>query len=90
MKHLLLIRRPFSQKVIPRFQKYGQIKLNFKDLVSQLPLITANVKNRLSCKNEWVNPEAKPDWVAALYSDYVKKRYEIDQVRRLRNQHAAQ
>ena len=29
-----IFQRLYSQKVIPRFHKYGQLKLNFKEIVS--------------------------------------------------------
>ncbi len=66
-------------KALPRVHRFGRVKLDFKGVVSKLPLVKANVANRLA--SERIYLDANPDRVASLYEEYVKKRYEIDQVR---------
>jgi seryl-tRNA synthetase len=61
----------------------SHVRLNFKDFNSKLPLIKQNVINRKA------GAYANPDLVNHLYEDYKRMKFDIDQLRKKRNEHAA-
>ena len=63
--------------------KMSHVRLNFKDFSEKLPLIKQNVINRKATSY------ADADLVNRLYEDYRKMKFEIDQLRKKRNEHAA-
>eukprot|EP00347_Sterkiella_histriomuscorum_P002811 403366713 len=63
--------------------KLSHVRLNFKDFNQKLPLIKQNVINRNAQKY------ANADLVNHLYEEYRKKRYEIDMLRKRRNEHSS-
>lgn len=61
----------------------SHVRLNFKDFNQKLPLIKQNVLNRKA------SGYANPDLVNHLYEDYKRMKFDIDQLRKKRNEHAA-
>ena len=68
-------------KQFQSLSKLSHLRLNFKDINSNLQLIKQNVVNRKACSY------ANPDLVGLLYSEYRLKRHELDQAIHKRNQH---
>ncbi len=62
--------------------KLQHIRLNLKDFHQKLPLIKQNVLNRKA--QSYSNPEL----VNNLYEQYKQAKYDIDQLRKKRNEHA--
>jgi seryl-tRNA synthetase len=58
------------------------VRLNFKDFAQKLPLIKQNVINRKA------TGYANPDLVNHLYEEYRRMKFEIDQLRKKRNDHS--
>jgi seryl-tRNA synthetase len=61
----------------------SHVRLNFKDFATKLPLIRQNVINRKA------QGYANADLVNHLYEEYRKAKFEIDGLRKKRNEHAA-
>ncbi|CAI2365143.1 unnamed protein product [Moneuplotes crassus] len=72
--------RTFARN-IPNFRKYGQVKFDFKKIMDNIGLIEQNCRNRNAIG-------ANPRVVSRYYDHYKQRRYEIDQLRRRRNEHA--
>ena len=68
----------FSIKKLPNLRKYGEIKINFKNLINDLPLHISNIKNR-KVSGDIVK-------VISLYHEYMKKLDDINLMRRQLNE----
>lgn len=66
--------KQFSSKLI-NSKKYGEIKLNFKNILTDIAVHKSNIKNRKA--------DADVELVAKLYTDYMKK---LDDVNLMRKQ----
>lgn len=71
------------QAAVGQATKMSHVRLNFKDFSEKLPMIRQNVINRKATNY------ANADLVNKLYEDYRKMKFEIDQLRKKRNEHAA-
>lgn len=84
---LQTLRRAFSKQTPSntgnQVTKMSHVRLNFKDFAQKLPLIKQNVLNRKA------EGYANPDLVHNLYEQYRVLKYDIDQLRKKRNEHAA-
>jgi hypothetical protein len=93
MKNLFQL-RSFNSKAVPTMTKLSHIRLNFRDFDKKLPLIRQNVINRNASSNLNIFQShrtleiANPDSVNALYEEFRTKRYDLDILRRRRNEHA--
>ncbi len=67
-----------SVKKLPNLRKYGEVKFNFKNFISDMPLHISNVNNRKS--------DANPEIVEKLYNEYLKKSNEINLLRKRLNE----
>lgn len=67
---------------LPNFNKYGQVKIDFKSLIENMSMVEQNCKNRNS-------KDANPRLVGKLYEKYKDQRYAIDQIRKRKNEHDA-
>lgn len=80
------LRRAFSKQAPSQSNqvtKLSHVRLNFKEYAQKLPLIKQNVLNRKA------DGYANPDLVNQLYEKYRVLKYDIDQLRKKRNEHAA-
>lgn len=71
--------RRFSKLSLPSLTKYADIKYNFKYLKENLPFVLNNISNRGSSSN--------PERVVKLWEDYKRQLYDIELMRKRRNQH---
>jgi hypothetical protein len=71
--------RRFSKINIPSLHKYGAIKYDFKALKDNLPYFINNTLNRGS--------SSSPEKVVSLWEAYKKDLYDIENLRKLKNQH---
>lgn len=78
LKNGLLISKKFSLKKLPNLRKYGDIKFNFKNLITDLPLHLSNIKNR--------KVAADVEKTITLYQNYMKKLDDINLMRRQLNE----
>ena len=72
--------RGFSKLNLPGLAKYGEIKFDFKNLKENLAFYTNNTANRGST--------ADPRKTIALWETYKKDLYDLDLLRKRKNQHA--
>jgi seryl-tRNA synthetase len=63
-----------SVKKIPNMRKYGELKFNFKNFLSDLPIHISNIKNRKS--------DADAESVSKFYKEYMAKVDDINLMRR--------
>ena len=74
-----------ARKAVTEITKLAHVRLDLGKVTSDniLPLVRQNVKNRKAEKY------ANPDLVATLHHQYRTLQFEVDQLRRRRNEHAA-
>jgi len=63
-----------------RVPKFSQVRFDFKSLKENLPLHIQNARNR--------QVKANPQKTVQLYEEYKKHLYEIEMMRKRKNQHA--
>ena len=72
--------RRFSKLNLPSLSKYGEIKYDFKALKENLPYFINNTANRGS--------EGNPEKVISLWESFKKQLFDLDTLRKRKNQHA--
>lgn len=75
----MLLRRALSSKLSSL--KYGSMRLDFKSLEANLPYLKQNATNRQA--------DIDPAKVHSLWLRYKKQLYDVEQIRKKKNQHAA-
>jgi len=67
-----------STTLLKEITKFGDLKFNYKQFLSNLPIHISNVKNR--------KVDAQPEKIVRLYNDYTKKNEGLNQMRRKLNE----